>query len=204
MAGQINRGSELGEYIYSLAKNTKYLNYVEIGTWNGQGSTQCFKDGFTERDDDWNFYSFESSLYFHELAVSNLGETDNRFNLIHGRVVDVSNVMTLDFAINNSDSGHRGSYHQWLDNDIKDYNSCENKIHILNNVDIDVLLLDGGEFSTIAEFEVLRDRVGIIILDDIIELKTKKINEILSLDSDWSVLFESQDRNGWSCHEKNN
>ena len=41
MAGQINRGTELGEMIYNLAQDTQYKNYVEIGTWNGEGSTQC-------------------------------------------------------------------------------------------------------------------------------------------------------------------
>lgn len=40
MSGQINRGSQLGELIFNLVKNKDYKKFLEIGTWNGQGSTK--------------------------------------------------------------------------------------------------------------------------------------------------------------------
>ena len=37
MLGQINLGDVLGDIIHKLALDEQYLNYVEIGTWNGLG-----------------------------------------------------------------------------------------------------------------------------------------------------------------------
>ena len=42
--GQINRGSLLGEHIFNLAKDPKIKNIIEIGTWNGLGTTKCIYD----------------------------------------------------------------------------------------------------------------------------------------------------------------
>ncbi len=45
MAGQINMDSEFGKIIFEYARNTEYKSYLEIGTWNGEGSTNCFIQG---------------------------------------------------------------------------------------------------------------------------------------------------------------
>ena len=45
-SGQIKAGSRMGILISEYASNSKYKRYLEIGTWNGRGSTFCFYNGF--------------------------------------------------------------------------------------------------------------------------------------------------------------
>jgi hypothetical protein len=202
MSGQINRGSARGEFLYNIAKNNSYHNYIEIGTWNGLGSTKCFKDGFEERDDDWTFHSFESNKNWHDIARGHYKQYDDeRFQLVWGRVIDVQDIVSVDEALRVSKSRYRCHYKNWLQEDVDNYDQCENKIHLLNDTEIDVVFLDGGEFSTLAEFKVFYKRAKVIILDDIIELKTERIHEKLSSSHDWYLLYQTHEGNGFAAYE---
>ena len=41
MTGQINLNDEAGSYIFNICKREDVQTIVEIGTWNGRGSTLC-------------------------------------------------------------------------------------------------------------------------------------------------------------------
>jgi len=62
---------------------------------------------------------------------------------------------------------------------------------------IDLLILDGGEFSTYAEWVVLKDRSKIIMLDDTKVLKCKQIVTESLADPTYHLLMESDERNGF-------
>ena len=57
--GQINMDSEFGQEIYRLALNQRYGRFLEIGTWNGDGSTICIMNGLMERNSDGQLWSIE-------------------------------------------------------------------------------------------------------------------------------------------------
>ena len=63
----------------------------------------------------------------------------------------------------------------------------------------DVVLLDGGEFTTYYEFQMLKDRSKIIILDDINTDKCKLIvKEIESAPELWKIIKkDTTSRNGY-------
>lgn len=66
---------------------------------------------------------------------------------------------------------------------------------------IDLLLLDGGEFSSWSEFQVLRNRLTkYLFLDDTHVRKNSAVRKWLlkTPDSGFALAFESTDRNGWS------
>lgn len=48
--GQIAREHDIGKIIYNYATDNKFVNFLEIGTWNGLGSTKCFIEGFKNRN----------------------------------------------------------------------------------------------------------------------------------------------------------
>ena len=56
--GQISN-DEFSKDIQKYATNDKYTTFLEIGTWNGLGSTMSFADGFKHRTDNYIFYSLE-------------------------------------------------------------------------------------------------------------------------------------------------
>ena len=65
---------------------------------------------------------------------------------------------------------------------------------------IDLLVLDGGEYTTYPEFVALRDRTRIFALDDTAILKCSRVRKEL-LESGVTVYKEDlKDRNGWGIY----
>ena len=63
--------------------------------------------------------------------------------------------------------------------------------------EIDLLILDGGEFSARGEFRKVEPRLrGFLILDDTKTRKCKDLLNELKSRSDYMVVWESEERNG--------
>ena len=63
--------------------------------------------------------------------------------------------------------------------------------------EIDLLILDGGEFSTYSEFQLLKSRVTkYVVLDDIFTRKCKKILQEVQSSNEFEVIYFSTERNG--------
>lgn len=200
MSGQINRGSLFGERLFKLATDRSFHSFVEIGTWNGEGSTQCLMDGLLSRNDDSHLTSLESDLSMHEAAKAYWSsrlplDQAPRLKLIHGRLVEEAELLSAE----DIQSDHKFRQHPWLewrDKDIADYVKCDRVDGLLPEV-IDVLLLDGGEFSTYAEFRRLSPRTKVVALDDTAAFKTERIRKELLADSAWVTLCDlPRERNG--------
>jgi hypothetical protein len=68
---------------------------------------------------------------------------------------------------------------------------------------IDFLLLDGGDFTTLQEFQILLPRcTAFIALDDTHLEKCKRVREILAELPEWLEIYRSDGRNGFSVFEK--
>ena len=193
MSGQINRGSQLGELIFNLAKNKNYKKFLEIGTWNGQGSTKCFIDALWERGDDYSFISIESNVDFYNQAKNfHKNNLSPKIRIIHGTIIDDSDLIKPNSV----------EEEQWLNNDLKDYKNCQNIwSHIQTK--FDVVLLDGGEFSTYQEFLKLKELTKVFILDDTKMTKTRQVLKDLNNDTKWILNSSSKDRNGFAVFTKN-
>ena len=57
--GQISLDTELGNFLFKSTLDLNLNNFLEIGTWNGHGSTKCFIEGFKKRNKSFKFYSLE-------------------------------------------------------------------------------------------------------------------------------------------------
>ena len=202
MSGQINRRTALGEAIFNIASNTSYKSYLEIGTWNGQGSTKCFLDGLLPRDDEWSFYSLESDPSFYNQAINFWSDVEKnpKVNLLLGRIIDEDELIDIN-NLKKQDPVKK-EYPIWKQNDLNNYQQVENIAHLLPEF-FDVILLDGGEFSTLAEFHKLKNKCSIFILDDTNELKTKECQLLLEASPDWAVCErDDYDRHGYSIYKK--
>jgi hypothetical protein len=188
--GQILSGSTFCESIQSIISSYCPINIVEIGTWRGLGSTKCIIDAIIKNNLKCNFLSLESNLTFFEEATINLKDYNNYVNLIYGRIVEVSDVINYTKSICsdvNSD---------WLDIDLKDMKQNTNVFHTIPDI-IDFCLLDGGEYSTYAEWQLLKKKIHIIALDDTKTSKCNLIRQEILLDSSYEIIIDSNERNGF-------
>lgn len=66
------------------------------------------------------------------------------------------------------------------------------------------IFLDGGHFSTIQEWNMYKDSIKVIILDDTKTSKTIKILDEIKSSNKWNIVYESDNRNGELIAEKIN
>ena len=196
MVGQINRGSLLGEHIFRLSKNPEIKVIVEIGTWNGMGSTKCIYDGIIQGlKKEHLVLSIECNLTRHKEALTNLISLRN-FNLIHGTIVSIDEMEAIKGKFNLTTTSQ-----PWWAEDVTQIKSAP---YILDQIPekIDLLILDGGEFTSHLEFEKLWNRTRFIVLDDTDNTKSVKSYEsrefILSHPDNFKIIEDNlQDRNGF-------
>lgn len=190
--GQISRESDIGRFISSVCGEKKNKVFLEIGSWNGLGSTRVFLENLAKRSDVTFLYSLESNLKFFRQAKKN--NKNFKFNmnhlfLIYGNIVDIDNLYTNNLV---------GDESKWLEQDISDYSSAPNVYNLIPNY-LDVILLDGGEFSTFFEFKKLASHLrigGYLILDDTKTRKNKNTLEFLRQTSKYLIKEISSERNG--------
>lgn len=161
--GQITPDSDRGQLIYNtIVENKDIGTIVEIGTWNGKGSTLCVMRALMQRP-KCNFYTLEvNESRFLEAKI--LDPMTPNIHYLLGRIIEVEDFSTEGMP------EHQKSVLRWLPESISDHNKVSNVLHKIPSI-IDFLILDGGEFSTRAEWEILRDRTEYVFLDDIECLK---------------------------------
>jgi len=196
--GQIKYNSSMGKVIADYAKDIRFKNYLEIGTWNGGGSTYCFAKGFENRDSSsFRFVSLEINKELYTIAKE-------KYNNIHYvRIENASVLKYEDFPKNINDFLELFEHvnKEWLRDDF----SSLSKAKYMDFVDYipEVVLLDGSEYLTYLEFKKLEHTTKVFILDDINTEKCKKIVEELENNSNWNKKFiEREQRNGWAVFEK--
>ena len=191
--GQISREHDIGKFIYNYAANNNLVNFLEIGTWNGLGSTKCFIEGLKNRNTKFNFYSLECNTDKYNFAKKLYENIENVHILNEVILNEMPNDMYEIFPILLTNE----TFKYW--NDV-DFENMKNKNLFLNRDDIpdfyDVILLDGGEFTTYYEYNKLKDKCKLLLLDDTNIHKCKKIVEEIKSSNNWKILLESDERNG--------
>ena len=196
--GQIHNDSFSNEII-KYASNLEYKNFLEIGTWNGLGSTKAFSNGFMNRNDDYNFYSLECNKDKCADAV-NLYKDNNKIHILNEVIWnnEPSNFYEIfPQCLKNK------TYKHWNEVDIINMKNCNLFLNRPNLPDIfDVILLDGGEFTTYFEFQILKTRCKILMLDDINVDKCKLIVKEIESDPSWKIIKKENLRNAFLIAEK--
>ena len=189
MRGQIQLNSEPGKLITEICLRDDVSTIVEIGTWEGGGSTQCVLRGI--KGTDKSFFTVECSSEKYKIAIEGKPKSKN-IHYLFGKIIEEE-----ELDKDNLSGGEQG----WIRNDIKFMSECPNVFNLIPN-QIDFLILDGGEFSTRSEFLKLKDRTKIIHLDDTRPRKNRLNYSELSKDTNYKTIIDSPDRNGWAVLKK--
>jgi hypothetical protein len=200
--GQITIRSEEGGCIINIIQNSHDIkNIVEIGTWNGLGSTLCILHGIQNRE--VKFWSIECNKEKIMSAIDTLSDyIDDRIRILWGSLVDTNIVTSEEYLSNFKELKTSETLQTWFKADMNNCEACPNILKELPD-NIDFLLLDGGEFTTLYEFECLRDRCSkYIALDDTLIDKCREVRRRLLDDSDWTEIVSINNRNGFSVFKK--
>jgi hypothetical protein len=198
--GQLTLNTIIGNFLYNSALNDEYTNFLEIGTWNGLGSTKCFIEGFKKRTSEYKFYSLECNKDKASYAANLYKNIKNVFILnevLLNNMPNDINTIFPELLIN-----EQLSYWNKID-----FENMKDKPLFLNRLDIpiffDIILLDGGEFTTWYEYLLLKDKSKVLILDDCNTNKCKKIVDDIIHSNLWNIIFKSTERNGvFACKRK--
>ena len=194
--------SNFGKWIFNICSDKTIRNIIEVGTWNGQGSTTCVMNGILNKSNSI-LYSIEanSNMYNQALNFWKKYDTKNKLVLLNGSLHNkIADLNELNILFNNNIPCYNEHY-------VPEKNMALNSpiINIDNISDIDVIILDGGEYTTLGDFNVLiKKNPKYICLDDTNVYKCKNIRHKLLNDNNWSLYDENlNDRHGWSIFKKN-
>ena len=141
---------ELKSKLNELIVNNKISNIVEIGTWNGLGSTKMLLNLINSSRKNINLYSIESDILCFKSAKKNLKNFLEDFNLILGRVHEVNDLNYVNKEII-YEYGYGQKEYEWFIQDLRRYKKIKNVIKQIPNK-IEILLLDGGNFLVLQIF----------------------------------------------------
>lgn len=194
--GQINLNTEEGNLIYETILKFDIKSIVEIGTWNGMGSTKCVIQAIKDKKKEIEFKTIElyPEMYFE--AKDNLSQDLNYVEIINGKIIEFEDLFWFDHSMINFDKDEHARL--YFNKDLNYIKESKNVIHLLPKK-IDLLILDGGEYSTYPEWQKLKDRTNIVILDDTNILKCSKIRQEIIESNKYVTLFDNLNiRNGFS------
>lgn len=197
MTGQINMNTAFGREIARISSDPRYSTFCEVGAWNGDGSTRCIYEGMKNRRTA-HLYSIEGDSSMFEIAkrvwqgnplVSLL------FGTLHRSIMTAREVETHPRFRTVSDH-----YYIHYANEATTVSSAP----LVSPPPCDVILLDGGEFSSEGDWNVLyHDKLQVVMLDDTQVIKTNRILNQLLNDPAWKCIRnEPSDRNGWAIFER--
>jgi hypothetical protein len=186
--GQICLGTPFGDKLYELcAKTSAIKTVVEIGTWKGRGSTECLINGLLDSGKhDVSFMSLEADAKMYEFAQSIWkSKLPIWAKLVYGRIIEIEEMDSSNLGFNHPDEN------LWFEQDRKAFLNCPNVISAIPTK-IDFLFLDGGEFSTYAEYVKLKDRCTYIGMDDTTSRKCRLIrNEVLANLDKYEIMLDN-------------
>jgi hypothetical protein len=200
MGGQINLGTPWGNLIYNITQREDVKSIVEIGTWNGQGSTMCVIKSLIDLQIKKDFYSIELYPDMYQIAKNFLNTYSEYVTLLEGRIIEYDDIFWFDHSIIDKVNDDHARF--YFDKDLFYLKNSKNVIEELPEK-IDLLILDGGEYTTYPEWTKLKDRTSIVILDDSNILKAKRIRQEIIDSNSFITLYDNlNDRNGFSAFEK--
>lgn len=186
--GQVTPDSHFGRFLTHLALRCKTI--VEIGTWEGMGTTKCLHLGMS--DATQHLWTVEANAATQEIARAHY-EGSSNITFVIGRVCHPVDFQP--FTESYPSQNHKVHH----DEEWELLGRCPDATNLLPDK-IDLLVLDGGEWAGRGDFLRLADRATVIAMDDTNPLHSVKNVEsrIDLIVEGWSVLAdEPDDRHGW-------
>ena len=204
--GQINSDTRFGQYLRDFAKARRDLRtFVEVGTWDGRGSTRMLAGGLSARpaaDPAPLLLSLEADKGLHQMARdfwSHNKPANVDLRLVYGRLADT---MVLWSSVEEQ-ADYKEEMRQWWTGEKQIFSHAPLARDEVP-AEVDFVLLDGGEFTTEGDWDYLRGlKPRVVALGDTGCFKCRAIKSELVESGDWELLDEDpHERTGWAVFER--
>lgn len=199
LKGQLHSETKFGAFLREFSLERRDLkNFVEIGTWNGQGSTLQIASSLAERSDGSSLFSFEADGDMLRTAMENYHHPRDSLHFVHGRISD--RIMTLE-EVRWHPLYKGADMEGWLEGETKAFESAPLNRDVIPTP-LDFVLLDGGEFTTIGDWKYLKT-LGpkVVALTCTGALKSHDIFEELDKTASWKIVGRGDEFQGWAVFE---
>lgn len=206
--GQILPESNFGQVLTRLAVHSQTI--VEIGCWRGGGSTKCLASGLVRPEQ--RMWSVEASPEM--IAEARALNPDERITFLCGTILTPEECDPLGVLLYPGEikKATPDRFLPPVNSPLRTHAEAEMKAcaklpYVGDQIpeQMDLLLLDGGEYSTRFEFVKLMHRARVIALDDIRkDTAWKNYRNHMGLSAPintigWQMMFHRPyERNGWS------
>jgi hypothetical protein len=160
--------------------------------------------GIISNNPQAKLYSLEANKEMYMQAYQYYDNKIEQLELIYGTLH--KNLVSLDYIEKHPTLlkllVHGEAYKTWYNKDMEDMKNTE--CYIISEKTIDVVILDGGEFSSIPDWEVLKEKnPKVVCLDDTNVFKNYDLRNSLLESSEWELLADDlHDRNGWCAFKR--
>jgi hypothetical protein len=202
MEGQITRSSKFGNLIYTIASDPDGPKvWLDVGTWNGRGTTTCILDGFHESGVNNQVTSVELHPFMWNVAKENLKDHPAISMATFARA-KISGPSGEDYILHPPKGETCAHYRLHYETDMALWSAAET-LEFKNEPE--AVVLDGGEYTGYVDWLFLpKGSLKYVFLDDSGILKNQKVRAELLASSEWTLLEEDlKDRNGWSAFVRN-
>lgn len=202
MEGQITRSSKFGKLIYTIASDPDGPKmWLDVGTWNGCGTTTCILDGFHESGVKKELTSVELQPFMWNVAKENLKDHPAISMTTFARA-KISGPSGEDYILHPPKGETCAHYRLHYETDMALWSTADT-LQFKNEPE--AVVLDGGEYTGYVDWVfVPKGSLKYVFLDDSAILKNQKVRAELLASSEWTLLEEDlKDRNGWSAFIKN-
>lgn len=206
--GEITKQDPFGAAIIDTVLKYKINTVLEIGSWDGSGSTTCFFEAMKQLDNPKSLTCLEVEPSRYETlkevtANQSWIKCFNNSSITYDELVykDFEQIWNSPFnGIPNDFDGKKDLVHSWFIQDIANLKRFD-KGFLSEHKDefYQGALIDGGEFNGYSEYLLLKDRVNFFFLDDYYRaFKTRQVALELEQSGDWDVLMAEKNlRNGF-------
>jgi hypothetical protein len=195
--GQITLETAFGQELRALGANPKYRVFVEIGSWDGQGSTKCLWDGMSTRSDGPRLVSLEANKNWWRVAANAWKDVSGGPTILWGRLAErmMTDKEVLEHPLYEEIRDHYALHYT---QDERDFATAP----LVRMRRCDVAVLDGGEFCGMADWAAIEPLAPrIVCLDDTRVMKNAEVLKKL-LDAGWKMFWSSDERNGAAILER--
>ena len=192
--GQVNLDTSFGRAIRDICSRPDVNICVDIGAWNGLGTTQCIVSGLTSKQGG-HVYSFEVDDVMFARAES-VWKNSSFVTLQKARLAETMMTHADVEASPNYSNISSADWRSWYAGEAANFEKTT--IGTLPDT-IDFVVIDGGEFSGVGDWAAVKTKnPKYVALDDTFTVKTDSVLREMLASGEWMVLYHGNDRNGWS------